>query len=942
MTKTKLTVARIVAIAVLIVSLTVLSAFAFADTAAATPQTREFDDRFDRMLDDASGTDKLPAYTHVVWQAGQANTVTDPIFKMGHAKMESDTNPTSLTLTVRSTVTKVADLRLGLRLKGADSDAACAIIDLSDTENYPVEFSVGNDIGEDWTDMTFDFSQWDDIVFHDANNTNFSDPGVAISGFHLFADSTKGGELDIQKISFTGSTTSILYNFDDITDAYWPQSAAGLATTYGRHYAVTSTKQIASEVATSNNTDENYSAIVLSLSGDAQFTVAPVKADGTIGTAKAWTELTDLEGTTVPSVTDLPQNIVVSLASLGETAIRGVQFNVTSGSLNVYQAFFTNLEVPALEEAPRLDTDSIAYMTQFNFEYDKFGGDYNQGAADGAAFNLAYILSYGGETGVHVIDGHLVFDPTTDYTNAKIRSNVASEGRRYLVIKYKLQGGTLDNFRFGVVKTEPDEVTGQGWYNDLQASQGTLAKNTPYIASSGYGYLVTDLQVQFGVTEISGIDLYYTGTGTLYIDEIFYADKIVPEAKLSDNILTEDRVVTVEAGSGYAYVTGFDLDGKVHDGIAVTMKATEGATLAPARFEFYGTEATKWFRENSAGVLHDVYGRQLPDITTEEQTYIIDYAQSGIVGAAQNLHFHTEKLEAEVTYTITAVQYVDYEYNYDTTDEVLAEDFAGKEVTASATGYQYVGWASGAARTGMDYAILEVEGNISKLRLGLDDATIWFEENTAGTFVDKDGNMFDLNETGKRTLVIDLAKSGVPETVKDIHFHNDFAQVGDVLKITSLKFAKEKPYEDIIDAIPVNDDSKPVIDAFEVPQTGTVGQAITVTVTASDNYSTNVTTEVTVVREGNNVTVNGNKFTPDQAGTYTVTVTATDEAGNKATASKTVTVSAAGNQSTDPTNPADGKEGGFPSWAIALIVILAVVIIGVIVYFVMKKKKKNR
>lgn len=959
MTKTKLTVARLIVAAILIVSLLASVTLAFAEE-AAEPQTRAFDERFDRMLDNASGTDGvLPAYSHVVWQAGQASTVTDPIFKMGHAKMEGDANPTSLTLTVRSSVTKVADLRLALRLKGVDSDDACAIIDLSDP-NYPVEFSQGDDIGEEWTDMTFDFSQWDDIEFNDANHTKFSDEGVCISGFHLFSDSAKGGELDIQQISFTGTVTSVLYNFDDITEgAYWPQSAAGLATNYGRHYAITDSKQIASEVATSNNADGAYSAIVLSVSGDAQFTVAPVKADGTVGAAKAWAELTDLASTSLPALSDKVQNVVVSLDSLGEKAIRGVQFDVTSGTLNVYGAFFTNLEMPALGEVPRLDVNSIAYMTQFNFEYVKFTNQYEQGVEDGAPFNLAYIISYGGQESVRVTNGHLVFEPT-DYANAKLRSNVSSEGRRYVVIKYKVSGGTMDNFRFGVIDTEKDVAATPAWYHDLKVAEGRLSKETPYMSESGYGYLVVDVQLQFGVSEFSGIDLYYQGAGTLYIDEIIYANEIVPEKSLSDNILTEDRVVTIPAGSDYAYVTGFDLDGKSHDGIAITMKATEGATLTPARLEFVGANATRWFRPNEAGMLYDVYGNELPDITTEEQTYYIDYAKSGVSGAITNLHFHTEKLASEVTYTITSIQYVDYVENLETTAEVLAEDFAGKEFTAPDAGfeYQYIGWASGEARTGMDYMILEVEGDISQLRIEM-GSVIWFAENPAGSFVGKDGNRFDLTETGKRTLVIDLALSNVPETVTDIHFHNGFTQAGEVIRITSLKFAKRVvvPYEDIVAAMPVNDDAKPTVDSFELPETGTVGTEITVTATASDNYSaaSALQTTITVTREGTAVAVSGNKFTPDQSGTYTVTVTVRDEAGNEISESKTITVTA---QSSDPTDdPTDDPnkdpvkpdestttdKDGLPGWAIALIVIGAILLVGgaVACVLIIKKKKSK-
>ncbi len=962
MTKTKLTVARLVMAVILIVSLTALATFAFADE-ATEPQTRTFDKRFDRMLDDASGTDGvLPAYRHIVWQAGQADDVTDPVYKLGSAKL-ADEGLASITLTVRSSQTKIADLRLGLRLAGVDKDEACAIVDLSNAD-YPVEFSSGEDIGTDWTEMTFDFSQWDDIQFNDDNHTKFSDEGVKIEGFHLFSDSSKGGELDIQKVECTvGSSTTILQNFSGEKNMYWDGGEAGTFTDFGRRYNITSTKAVSSDVATSNNLDGKYNAVVLSVAGTGTVTVAPIKGDGSKGEAKAWANLTDLNGTAVPAITATRQDIVVSLDSLGEKAVKGVEFNVSGGELNVFGVFFTNLEVPAVGEAPHLDTESIAYMTKFGFDADKIDGDYDQAIEKYSQYGLTYILSYGGATNVKVTNGHLVFDNTSnaqEYIQAKVRSTVGSEGRRYLVLKYKLEdGATLDNFRFAKLDTN-DGSSDIIYANQMKSAEGVDAwsDSNPYYSASGYSYLVVDTVVTFGNNDVFGLDMYYSGAGKLSIDEIFYANQIVPEAELSENFIGEPRVKEIPVGVDYQYLDGFELDGQVHDGIAVTLKGSEGTSLSQLRLQFQAGSVSeeRWVFENTAGVLRDVYGNMFPDITTEEQVYMIDYKQSNITPGTTNLYFHFTQGEVAQTITIESIQYFDYK-TMDVSDEVLAEDFQGKEFTADATGYKYVGWASGEARTGMDFALLEVEGNISKLRLGMDAETIWFEENTAGTFVDKDGNMFDLTETGKRTLVIDLAKSGVPATITDIHFHNDFANVGDVIKITSLKFAKDLtvPYEDILKDIPVNDDAKPTVDTFEVSATGTVGKEISVTVTASDNYSaaSALETTVTVTREGNAVTVSGNKFTPDQAGTYTVTVKVKDEAGNEITESKTVTVSAQSSQPSDPSdnpsNPSDpsdpttSEKDGLPGWAIALIVVGAILVVGgaVACVLIIKKKKSK-
>ena len=80
------------------------------------------------------------------------------------------------------------------------------------------------------------------------------------------------------------------------------------------------------------------------------------------------------------------------------------------------------------------------------------------------------------------------------------------------------------------------------------------------------------------------------------------------------------------------------------------------------------------------------------------------------------------------------------------------------------------------------------------------------------------------------------------------------------------------------------------------PATASVGEEVLVTYTASDDTSAanKLTAVVKVEKDGAEVSVANNKFTAE-AGTYTITVTVTDEAGNSSVATSTVTVAAAGN-----------------------------------------------
>ena len=958
MTKTKLTVARIVLAAILIVSLVALCtvSVAFADEAAA-PQTREFNENYDRMLNDMSGADATPAYRHVVWEAGVANSVTSPIYKIGSPSLAKFD---SITYVVRSADTKLENLKLGFRHSDHDKDDDVAIVNLAEYADL-ITFSSGSDIGSDWTEMTLQVSQWDGIAFVCGDDLN---PGDTVSngnvtGLHLFSDGT-AGSLDIQRVEIEtpGRQIIVLQNFSDKSDMWWDDSAAGTYTIFGRHAEVSSSKQITSEVATSNNMDEAYDAIVLTMSGSGTVTVAPVTASGA-GTAKAWSALTDLNGTALPALGATPVSYVISLDSLGAKAIKGVEIAVTGGTVRVYGAFFTNLEEPVPGDYPLLDIGSINYMTQFSFEYLSIGGDYDKAVADSAEFNMDYVLSYGDENAhVKVTDGHLVFDNPDVYVNAKIRSKVASENARYLVVKYKLQNGaTLNYFRFAVINADTDAGSGVVYANQMKAAvdKPTWSSESPYFSESGYSYLVIDLALTFGDTNIAGLDMYYSGDGQLLIDEIFYANKVVPEQKLSDNLLETDVELNIEAGEGYQYLTGFPLDGKAHDGFAITLKGSEGATLKDIRLQFMNGEvgiATRWFAVNAEGSLYDVYGNLFPDVTAESQTYIIDFAASDIPAGATWLHIHASKGVA-ATITVEAACYVDYKMTI--SDEALPDDFAGKEITAENTDYIYAGYVPGATRTGYDYAILEVEGNIAQLRIAFDGAIRWISENAEGTLLGMNGEKFATS--GKQTLVIDLNKSEIPATVEAIHFHYNAESAGDVLKITSLKFATYgfPSFEDVLGDIPVNDDSKPVIDTFDVPATGTVGSEITITVSASDTYTSAaaLVTEITVTLNGEPVTLSGNKFTPSAEGTYTVTVKVTDEAGNVATASKTIVVSKSGSNEPGGNTPGgntpggnepgdkDEPNGGFPIWAIIVIVVAVLAIAGCVVFIVLKKKKGN-
>ena len=100
--------------------------------------------------------------------------------------------------------------------------------------------------------------------------------------------------------------------------------------------------------------------------------------------------------------------------------------------------------------------------------------------------------------------------------------------------------------------------------------------------------------------------------------------------------------------------------------------------------------------------------------------------------------------------------------------------------------------------------------------------------------------------------------------------------------------------------------------------------------TATDNADANVAVTVTVTYGTENVQLSGNSFKAEKAGTYTVTWTARDAAGNTQTVSAHVTVQPAGHA---------GNVGLIVGIVVAVIAVIAVV---VIVAVVAKKKKSAK
>lgn len=1052
MTRRKFNVACMVLAVVLVVALgSAVGLMAFAED-AATAQTRIYNENFDRMLDDGSGDGATPAYRAVSWAAGHCDDAEDPILKMASAKIAAGFD--TLNIELRSSEVTLADLTLAFRISDGVPLKTYALNHADIVGGIQSDF----EISAEWQTLSIDMASTEVGIVS-------TDPDAMV-GFHLYAtDATKAGSLDIRKVSVSsGANETVIWSASGVNETYWAATEGGCFVDHASTYEIADSKQIVSDDAAKNNLDGAYDALVLKIAGSGTVTVAPVGSDGTVGTAKAWADLTDLNGTALAALTEEYANTVISLSSLGLKEIKGVQVAVTGGSVKLAQAFFTNMEARDPDKYfPALDVDSIAYMSQFNFEYTNVGGDYVQATADCAPFGLNYVLNYNNNPST-ITGGHLVLNANgQSHTQMKINSKVASEGRRYLVVKYKLEdGATLNDFRFNILPTAKGDIedgSNPVYANQFKAGFGlaSLSELNPYAGNKGYEYLVVDLLETFGTTDITGLDIYFSGAGQLLIDEIYYAHPKVNATTLSDNILTEDLELVVpdagEADPAYAYLTGKDLDGKHHDGIEFVMRgATAETTLDEIRIEMGGQ--TLYFNGEHP-LFYDIYGRTMPALSAENQTYSIDFAKSGIAGALTNMHVHSTSVAGGKTIIIESIKYVDYDFgtlkesgellaapivatkdaadylyiggfavpNLDSqkfaimemevegdienlrlemgggtywakqndlslrdsdgqlfdatetgrrtlvidlkqsgvtgdisyvhahtntkaagetftihsvkvkgyTDVVASDDLLAEPLTGSGEGYQYVGYIPASGANIPASLALKVTGDLTNMRLGFEgtDKTLWFAENAEGSLYGLDGNLFDLTETDERTLVIDLAKSGLYYPLNGIHVHNN----DNAVTISSAIY-RSRPigYEGVV--LPTNDDTKPVITA-DVPTSGTVGTEIALTATATDNYSDEVTISYAVALGTTPVTVTNNKFTPAEAGTYAVTITATDKAGNVATQTVSITVAAAAGEPTQPTEPT-----GLSAGAIVGIVLACLAVVAVVVVVVVLKKKK--
>ena len=956
---------------------------AFAADEPEEAQTRAFNENLDRMLDDVTGTNTTPAYRAISWEAGRCDDATDPVFKIASPKISAGFDTLEIELRSVDESVTLDGLKIALRVKDDDSVLAENTYALNDAA---IVGAIDGAVGADWSTLSFDFTQSDIQVDGKAFDTAQPD---AMLGFHLFADSTKGGKLDVRKVYVTKSgTETVVDNFDDVQTEWWKGTDGDCFTDYPRCYTITDSKEIKSAVETSNNVDEAYSAIVLAIAGDGNVSLAPIAEDGTVGNAVAWADLKDLNGTSVAALDANYRNAVISLQSLGATKIQGVKVIVSDGEVSVAKAFFTNMVTVTPDKYfPTIDTDSIAYLSQFNFNYVP-GGDYNKATEDCTPFNCDYILSYSVENPV-ITDGHVVLtDKGGTFSNIKIRSKVASEGRQYIVIKYVLRNGaTLNDFRFALVKSNPDDNTRIVYANQLQAGAylPSMSEKNPY-SDGAYNYLVVDIKKTFGFTEsVSGIDMYFGGAGEMLVDEIFYADSVKPVLDVENKhvfdaydqvpaepaywwtdfsdvskLSAEDGALKIEVPANTEVKVGGAKPGNNKDfGCKYMVIRMKSDNLDMSTFRIMWLDGSTSFankdkinKTNNGKEFKTIDGKKFV-LTNEYQDFVIDLEASGIdkviegfrifVGDEENdeagtlyideIYFADPALAQEQTYSANASVTAGEGYHY-----LCGGDF----VNSKASRYMQLDLTS-LNTFKFDEFRLEIQFNNSESRFIYSETGVLLANGTE--FKVADAAVLGEGETAtelKQSFVFNLDELGIYYAdIKAVHAHMTNANVDSDVKVDVKYFDYVAGLSSV--SIPRNDDTNPVLNVTINKTKAKAGDEITIAAKATDNYDGDVTVAYEVTLNGETIEVVDGKFTATEAGVYAVKVTATDANGNKSVYTQNVTVTAEQQNETPADDNKVENDTGLGAGAIAGIVIGCVAFVAIIVVvavFVSKKKKK--
>ena len=641
--------------------------------------------------------------------------------------------------------------------------------------------------------------------------------GGSIVGFHLMADGTGTGTIEIQEVYFTSDAVTTGHGVSDFlvdnfqrtnvnaapAGIYWCGSVGQIIGLW-----LTMTGGVEAAIYQFANAPVVlYENVELRLSGIAgqDVWVTPVFQDGeavVLGTRILLSELTDNTGAVIGTLAGGFQNVVINLANSGWGAtLCGLKLEVATGTVYLdYVQYKTFFEVEAAVY-PTIDATDLVVFDDFNREAVGATAAYDPANPVAAANGLYYIISYtNSEVGgkLYIENDAVVFDCTTnaDYINFVEASQTGNLGtHKYIVFKMKTdEGGSYDNFRF---------QTGSGpvvWSNSFLAAPDLSSWDSTYVSNDGWTYVVIDLELSGFLTSFEELTMYYSGSGRLLIDSIFFANDDYPRLNLGSRIVTDLFTGTAifQAGADYAYNhIGLANNNPYNQRYLVFLIKGEG--FADFRFQTYDGDDTSGVKYIGDLVGIDGFKYSLSDFSADGYRYlIVDLVASGLNLNPDGIHLHLNNASifiAEIFFADRILPEIDETHlgEYDPATPTI--------IDGSASAYVYT-WIDFTGSALADYLVMVVKGDLNSIRF----QTISDDESVTSPVVYLN-QMIGVNgvavayqpvSTEWQTIVIDLAASGLGTDVGALHFHYGDDSATDILTIQWM-YLLAKPVVPIVD-----------------------------------------------------------------------------------------------------------------------------------------------
>ncbi len=749
-------------------------------------EVRDFDKRFDQIVDDFSG-ETLNGTTDGVRHEGFLRALVDSalpsfpkttdgaIYKAAsgtYEAMDFGANGIGFKIRVSRGTLKLANLRLELR--GGDA-----------FKTYPIQLAEArNSDNEALPELTNEFQdilinpgqtiEDEDTVYENVDGTASTTTVLGhILGFHLVANDVEvGAEIEIDQVfTFAGTNRVVLDDFNhdnagDVPNAWWGGSASGFIVRRG--VKLTGNKGYTTPAL------GNFTHIALSALGDSSAAkLVGLDAGGTTLATVNWSDLTAIENPIKPLVNGGYANYVVSLAKLAGNGVLDKVQIVSGSDFELSCVFVTSLEVPNLDLAyPHIKPTVV--MDTFARNIASLNNDWDASAAIEAnkEAGVTGFVSYAMGDQIKTEGGSLVLPAAPDYASVTIgyMATQLDLDAKYVVIAAK--GDDLSNMRF---KFRNKGSNKEVYFKDALAAEGvktyggTIA--SPYVDEGGFTHYVFDLSLNgLGVGDI--FDLYYTGATGAEIESIYFARDDFNFTKLGSK--APDTTAAIDLAK-YVWLGNIYVGTARFFGVELAA-ATENTTLESFRVEL--NKDTKWLNSGALIAL-DLEGNRLNKDTVIPKTgmtILFDLVASGFPTEGDGwAHLHVGD---GFTGSITASKLIFGEMSF-------TKSFGGREAVNVNKVYAYV--AGYDLDASYDYLAITLKATgtamtYESFRVESPKGVVAYANNPA-TFVAKhaDGTPVaaaDVIPEDGETIYIDVAASAISIPAAT-GFHIHYADWGD-------------------------------------------------------------------------------------------------------------------------------------------------------------------